>query len=404
MEKEKAKEILNSLIERSVELQKIRRDSPEFEKWKRDTRVAITNIFGSSTEHIQDFERIILILYSPSYATTGLQHQNAYVECLQNSVAILESMIDEIDQYWPSSTPNTEKATHARPSPTDPTNLEERRYYSIRTGKHPLGSQLDINLMLRLFANLYNDLTEKGYFQEAFGYVCVDLGDVPGEVGLDVNAYFILKLRKDKLWPISENYTHYDESDLFDVIELLYDHISKPLSGMYHEYADCGWHYNSFDKEAGRIHYRSRINELLRDYHEGYELSPDGEILHKAIPGAEALLNSEPLTYDTQNVDSFVREAVTCYKRSRSSLTDKRNAVKMLADVLEFLRPKIKAVLTTADEKDLFNIANNFGIRHHKKEQKTDYDQEVWLDWMFYHYLATINTVIRLIRKRESNT
>ena len=173
---------------------------------------------------------------------------------------------------------------------------------------------------------------------------------------------------------------------------------------MYHEYADCGWHYNTFDKEAGRIRYRSRINELLRDYHVGYELSLDGEILHKAIPGTETLLTSKPLKYDTQNVDSFVEEAVNSYQRSRSSLTDKRHAVKTLADVLEFLRPKIRAVLTTADENDLFNIANNFGIRHHNKQQKTDYDQEVWLNWMFYYYLATIKAIIRLIKKRESST
>jgi hypothetical protein len=259
-------------------------------------------------------------------------------------------------------------------------------------------------MMRYLFGRLYDDLEEKGYFQEAFGYDCIDDGYVPGKLGRDVNVHFVLKLRKYHLWPIKECHLQYEESDLFDVIELLYDHVSKPLSGRNHTYGNCGWHYNSFDKRGGQNYYRSRINELLSDYHEGYELSQDGEILHKAILGAETLLNSEPLTYDTQNVDSFVEEAVNCYRRSRSSLTDKRNAVKMLADVLEFLRPKIKAVLITADENDLFNIANNFGIRHHTKEQKTDYDQEVWLDWMFYHYLATIKAVIRLIRKRESST
>ena len=273
MEKEQAKKILNDLVERSVKLQRIDRNSTEFVKWERDTETALTNIFGRNTGHLQDFYGIHFssdIMFAP-----GSEHQRVYLRGLEESAAILQSMIDEIDQYWSSSTPNTEKTTHAQSSPTAPTNLEDRRYYSIRTGKHPLGSQLDINLMLRLFANLYNELTEKGYFQEAFGYECIDLGDVPGEVSPDVNAYFILKLRKDKLWPISENYTNYDESDLFDVIELLYDHISKPLSGMYHEYADCGWHYNTFDKEAGRIRYRSRINELLRDYHVGYELSLD---------------------------------------------------------------------------------------------------------------------------------
>ncbi len=85
---------------------------------------------------------------------------------------------------------------------------------------------------------------------------------------------------------------------------------------------------------------------------------------------------------------------------STSSTTEKRNSVKMLADVLEFLRPQVTALLTTQDERDLYNIANNFGIRHHKTGQKTEYNQEIWLDWMFYFYLATIDSVLRLIKKK----
>ncbi|MBI2860522.1 MAG: hypothetical protein HYX91_03325 [Chloroflexi bacterium] len=278
--------------------------------------------------------------------------------------------------------------------------MKERRYYSIRTGK--LNSQLDMGLMLKLFDNIFSDLEGKGYFQEAFGYDCIDAGYVPGKAGYDVNVYFIRKLRKYDLWPIHEKYLQYDESDLFDIIELLYDHVSKPLTGIQHTYGDCGWHYSTFNKEAGQTYYRARMNELLRDYGNGYELSQDGEILHLAITGAETLINDNPPTYDNENVDNIVKEAVTCYKRSRSSPVEKRNAVKMLADVLEFLRPKIGTVLSTADEKDLFNIANNFGIRHHNEKQKTDYDQEVWLDWMFYHYLAAINTIIRLIKKSDT--
>lgn len=258
-------------------------------------------------------------------------------------------------------------------------------------------------MMLSIFGQLYIELEKKGYFQEAFGYNCVD-GYVPSTVGSNIQAYFKLKLRKTHLWPIKYLYSKYNESDLFDVIELLYDHVSEPISGWSHEYANCGFHYDTFTKKNGQAYYRTIINEILNDYNEGYELSRVGEIRLKAIPGTETLLTSKPLEYDTHNVDNFVEEAVNSYQRSRSSLTDKRNAVKTLADVLEFLRPKIKSVLTTTDENDLFNIANNFGIRHHTKQQKTDYDQEVWLDWMFYYYLATIKAFIRLVRKRESST
>ena len=73
-----------------------------------------------------------------------------------------------------------------------------------------------------------------------------------------------------------------------------------------------------------------------------------------------------------------------------------------MADVLEFLRADAKEVLNSDDERDLFKLANNFGIRHHKQGQKTDYDQAIWLSWIFYYYLATIHACVRLIEKAKS--
>jgi len=280
---------------------------------------------------------------------------------------------------------------------------KSRKYYSIRTGKNPAGSKLTLELVLSLFRGIYHDFEERGYFQEAFGYYCVDADQVPGRVGNDIYTYFIFKLRKDNMWPIYDSCLEYSESDLFDVIELLYDHISKPISGWNHTYGNCGMHYNTFDKEPGQAEYLTKINDLINDYDNGYELSSTGEIVHIPLTGTEPLINDESLTYDPQNVDRTIQEAINCYKLSRSSTTDKHNAVNMLAGVLEFLRPKIKTLQISADENDLFIIANKFGIRHHDNNQKTDYDQETWLDWIFYYYLAAINAIIRLIKKGETS-
>jgi hypothetical protein len=71
----------------------------------------------------------------------------------------------------------------------------------------------------------------------------------------------------------------------------------------------------------------------------------------------------------------------------------------MLADVLESLRPRLKSVISSRDEGDLFNIANNFGIRHKNDRQKTKYDENLWLSWMFYFYLATLHLAIRRLEK-----
>ena len=54
------------------------------------------------------------------------------------------------------------------------------------------------------------------------------------------------------------------------------------------------------------------------------------------------------------------------------------------------------------DEGDLFNIVNNFGIRHHNDAQKTQYDKPIWYSWMFYYDLATIHAAVRLIERAGS--
>lgn len=90
---------------------------------------------------------------------------------------------------------------------------------------------------------------------------------------------------------------------------------------------------------------------------------------------------------------------LNCYRRHGSTLDDRRQAVRDLADVFEYLRPQVKSLLTSADEKDLFNIANNFGVRHHNDKQRTAYDAGIWLSWMFYFYLSTIHVVLRKIEQ-----
>ena len=131
---------------------------------------------------------------------------------------------------------------------------------------------------------MWTDFEVRGYFQQAFGYTCVDAGEVSGKI-LNIEAYFLFKLRKDKLWPVFIKCLSYQESDVFDVIELLYDLVSKPLKGTYHNFGNCGWHYSTFNKTLGRKEFKTRVNELLRDYQTGYELSPNGEILHLFVSG-----------------------------------------------------------------------------------------------------------------------
>jgi predicted nucleotidyltransferase len=274
-----------------------------------------------------------------------------------------------------------------------------RDFYSIRTGKNKNLRGLPLGDIVDIFLKVYQELRAQGYFDEYLGWTCVDMGEIPGHVtSPDLDIF--LKIRKKHLWPVEDNLYLYDEDDLFDMIEYLFTTASKPVDGTYHSYADCGMHWEKFNKEEGEESFRARINELLGLYERPFELSKGGEILETPEPGFEAIFTADTPTAD-QNVRDRIDSAVRQYRRHGATIDDRRQAVRDLADVLEYLRPKLKGVLDRKDEADLFHLANNFAIRHHNSRQKRGYDAALWLSWMFYVYLATIHVVLRKLEDKR---
>lgn len=277
-----------------------------------------------------------------------------------------------------------------------------RQYYSQRNDPSKT-RQIDREQLKALVRAVYLRLRREGYFQQALGYQCVDAGDVSGTLGNQdsVEAFVFLRLRTPNLWPFDVQIDDYSDHELFDMIELLFDIVSKPTDNYYHSYGDCGYHYSKFDQAAGQQFFRDELNVILADYQSGYELSREGEILELGASDQRALLTEELPAIDPKNINERVNRARNHYRRFGASLADRRNAVRELADVLEFLRPQLKGIVTSKDEGELFNIANNFGIRHHNDQQKDDYDKGLWLDWMFYYYLNTITMVTKALAKRQ---
>ena len=78
---------------------------------------------------------------------------------------------------------------------------------------------------------------------------------------------------------------------------------------------------------------------------------------------------------------------------------ERRSAVVTLAGVLERRRTLLKDELLKKDEGALFHIANEFDVRHRGKSQQSDYDP-VFLDWLFWWYLATVELTDRLIARQ----
>ena len=273
----------------------------------------------------------------------------------------------------------------------------DRRYYSSRGGTARPPAPIDEGMLRELVLSLYSDFNSRGYFEEAMGYVCYDGWRDHGTMGPDPKAYAFLRLRKSGLWPINEQ-GNYSETDLFDLIEFMHDHISKPTKTQYHS-IDRSNHSEDWDRMAGQTEYREVVNTFLCDYRKGYELSVEGHVLEQGDFGLERLLTEKAPSADSKNVVEKMQAAILMFRRHGASLEDKRSAVVILAGILEHLRPDIQKVLTRKDEGDLFALANGFGLRHHNQDQKTEYDLAVFVPGMFYYYLTMIHMCLRLIER-----
>ena len=89
---------LQKALDAIPELRRLKPDSPEFTKWRRDTEIAITNTFGVESRHLQDFTSVH---YFPMVAPVSESYErNIYISGLNSASAVLESMIGEIEEYW----------------------------------------------------------------------------------------------------------------------------------------------------------------------------------------------------------------------------------------------------------------------------------------------------------------
>ena len=98
--KAKAIERLQKVLKEIPALMELERGSSEFEKWHRNTKVAIEKTFLNEPSKLEDFLSITYSLRVVSDVTPDSEFQRAYVRGLEKATARLESMIEEIQEYW----------------------------------------------------------------------------------------------------------------------------------------------------------------------------------------------------------------------------------------------------------------------------------------------------------------
>jgi len=267
-------------------------------------------------------------------------------------------------------------------------------YYSRRNKPDPISIA---ELHMRISA-LVEDYIIKDFFKEKLGitettrnYDSINRKSVT-QIGFNIFPI--------KSWLLSQ----IEKNRIFDTIEFLYQYISEP-SGWGPKVDETNYNYfdySVYNSRKGKKFFQIDVNHILVVFEEGYELTKDGEILFKGND-SQNYIETEFPPYDIENIDSLINKAIKQWKNRNQTLDEKKQAIINLANVFEFLKKEgtLKNVLKTEDSSDLFNIANNFSIRHYNQLQKTEYDPEIWYDWIIQFYLATCTTTLKLIKKNR---
>ena len=279
-----------------------------------------------------------------------------------------------------------------------PYELPRRPYRSQHHGAMD-GDRGSISLatLTNRFVHLVADLEHRGYFERSFQKDCVDdpATVVPSEL-------IESELGVPDLWPLSAARLGGDENLLLDVIEVVGEFVAAPQERYRHDFASCGWHHGNFNIALGRDIYFWQVNRLLAQSSFDLQLATSGEDRGRLVEASgdarndlvdQAIAGAAPDTRDP------IQHAIALFRKRGAMPEEKRSACIALAGVLERRRGLLRAELFRRDEGALFQIANEFDLRHRSASQHADYDP-AFLDWIFWWYLGTIELTDR-IRVRQ---
>ena len=106
--KQKALELLRKAVAEIPDLVVSGKNSPEFQKWNRRTAVAIEKIFAPDVKHMMEFRLVNFTNLTRTEHGGFIRHpwhtaEEAYKKGLEKACTLLESMIEEVEEFWPEN-------------------------------------------------------------------------------------------------------------------------------------------------------------------------------------------------------------------------------------------------------------------------------------------------------------
>lgn len=246
--------------------------------------------------------------------------------------------------------------------------------------------------------SLVLQLYRSGYLERAAPRGCVDdRGEGPDSSDI-ISAEIEHRVGLGHAWPRPPGDVDWEDDEFLDLVEVLHDLVARPRNRSWHDFGSCGWHYSNFAVAPARILYRRRVNGLFARHDVGLRLADEGEDvgrLVRVLGDERGELLKRAVAAASPRDRASVEHAIALFRSRGASREEKRSACIALAGLLEDRRTLIKSELLSRDEGALFEIANNFQVRHRDARQHDDYD-EAYLDWLFWIYLATTELTDRL--------
>ena len=289
-----------------------------------------------------------------------------------------------------------------------------REYFSRRTGASNNNSLDDFATR---FDVIFKKFVKERYFEQigiiyaANSIKIKNIDELEDELVLEFGA------KGYAMIPTSINIASLDHNSLFDLIEFLADRVSKhsivrkapstyehifnlrstSVIADRHRYENM--YSDSYDPEEGKKKWREDLNKYLAHLDPPYQLTTEQNIETLAPDGLVDLMDSCASPSDDDQLR--IKHACGLFLKHSATKADKMSALNELAGVLESVRYDLKKYVKE-EANELFNIANNYGIRHHRKGQKEC--DENYLQWIFYSFLSTINLVVNLSSQHDNTS
>jgi len=192
MEKQKIIEKLKERIESLRTLPAIAAKDATFKKWRRDTDVALEHLFGKDTRHIRDFRGVSFTPGSYNMKNPEPAFARAFVDGKASAEALLQSMIDEVQEYWSESEEKRGQQEGKNSALSNRVFIVHGHNETARESVARLIRQLGLDpVILHEQPNRGKTIIEKfmEYSDVGFSVVILTADDLGGKVGDPLDAY-----------------------------------------------------------------------------------------------------------------------------------------------------------------------------------------------------------------------